>query len=151
MHKVGNDMYNGKIFASQLAQLFKDFDKKENEVAKELNIQKSTIYKYYRQERMPRLDVVLKIADYFSCRVNYLVGIEKDYVEYKPRECPTVSSRLKHYMDIKNKKVVDLVNDLNLQQGTVSNWLNGNRIPNIDGIMIIANYFNLSVDDFLGR
>ncbi len=39
----------------------------------------------------------------------------------------------------------------NVEKGTVSNWENGNRFPNENMLIKIANHFDVSVDYLLGR
>lgn len=45
----------------------------------------------------------------------------------------------------------DFAKVLNVAQPTVSNWINGNRSPNQEMLIIIADYFEVSVDFLLGR
>jgi len=46
------------------------------------------------------------------------------------------------------KKLADLIG---LEQTTIANYENGNRIPNINKITALANLFNVSTDYLLGK
>ena len=41
-----------------------------------LNLNLSECYKYLRKEYLPRLANIIKIADYFECSIDYLLGLE---------------------------------------------------------------------------
>lgn len=45
----------------------------------------------------------------------------------------------------------ELAKELNIAKQTVSNWENGNRVPDAETLIKIANYFNCSVDYLLGN
>lgn len=59
------------------------------------------------------------------------------------------SKNLKHYLQINNKTQNDLVNDLGLSSSTVSNWCTGLKLPRMNKIEMLANYFNISKSDLL--
>lgn len=61
----------------RLKELRKAKGIQEQEAAKELNIPGSTYAGYERNEREPRIDVLIKLADYFDVSVDYLIGHEK--------------------------------------------------------------------------
>lgn len=48
----------------------------QKELAKELNLSDSTISYYEKEERVPNIDVLIQIADYFEVDVKYLLGID---------------------------------------------------------------------------
>lgn len=48
----------------------------QKELAKELNLSDSTISYYEKEERIPNIEVLIQIADYFEVDVNYLLGID---------------------------------------------------------------------------
>ena len=64
---------------------------------------------------------------------------------------PTVNfpKALKYYMGARDKKQQDLIHDLKLSSATVSQWVNGKAFPRMDRLEILANYFNISVNDLL--
>lgn len=52
----------------------------------------------------------------------------------------------------KNKKSQsDLVKDLGLRQSTVSSWMIGEKYPRIDKMQMLAEYFNVSITDLVGK
>ncbi|GEP75685.1 helix-turn-helix domain-containing protein [Weissella thailandensis] len=61
----------------RLKELRKGKGMQQQEAAKELNIPGSTYAGYERGEREPRIDMLIKLADYFDVSVDYLIGHKK--------------------------------------------------------------------------
>lgn len=59
------------------------------------------------------------------------------------------SKNLKTYMDLNNKSQIDIVNDLHLSQSTVSNWCTGLKLPRMDKVQMLADYFGIEKSDLL--
>jgi transcriptional regulator with XRE-family HTH domain len=59
------------------------------------------------------------------------------------------SRRLRHYLSINGKTQADLVKDLGFNKSTVSTWFNGVKIPRMDKIDILCDYFNISRSDLI--
>ena len=61
-------------FSERLSQLRKEEKLSQEALAKKLEIG-SRAYQYYESgERLPRLDVLIKLADYFGVSLDYLAG-----------------------------------------------------------------------------
>ena len=61
------------------------------------------------------------------------------------------SNNLKYYMDLNKKNQMDLVNDLTLSQSTVSNWCTGLKLPRMNKIQMLADYFGIEKSDLLEK
>lgn len=57
--------------------------------------------------------------------------------------------KLNYYMNLNNKKQIDLMNDLNLSSATVSSWCNGKKLPRMGKIQMLADYFGIEKSDLL--
>lgn len=53
------------------------------------------------------------------------------------------SSNLNYYMKINGKIQDDLVKDLGLKSSTISSWCNGQKLPRMDKIAMLADYFGI--------
>lgn len=62
-----------------------------------------------------------------------------------------IKDRLKCERLRKNLNQTELAKFLNVSKQTVSNWENGNRIPDTLTLSKLADFFNCSVDYILGR
>ena len=61
------------------------------------------------------------------------------------------SKNLKYFMEQKGISQMDLVNDLQLSQSTVSNWCTGLKLPRMNTIQMLADYFGIEKSDLLER
>lgn len=59
------------------------------------------------------------------------------------------SKNLNHYMSISGKTQSDLINDLGFNKSAVSTWCNGTRLPRMDKVEILAQYFNINRSDLI--
>ncbi|HII4461556.1 helix-turn-helix domain-containing protein [Clostridium perfringens] len=59
--------------------------------------------------------------------------------------------RLRQLRESKELSQKDLADILKVGPSTVSMWEQGKRIPDSDMLIILANYFNVSIDYLLGR
>ena len=61
------------------------------------------------------------------------------------------SNNLNYYMQKNNTKQIDLVNRFQLSKSAVSNWCNGVKIPRMDKIEMLADYFGITKSDLLEK
>ena len=59
------------------------------------------------------------------------------------------SKNLRYYMNKYNKKQSDLINDLCFSSSTISNWCTGEKLPRMDKVQILADYFHINKSDLL--
>lgn len=62
-----------------LKNLRKTFNKTQEEIAKNLNLQKQTYQNYELGKREPNIDTLIKLADYFDVSLDFLVGRPRPY------------------------------------------------------------------------
>lgn len=61
------------------------------------------------------------------------------------------SERLVQLRKEKGIYQADLANALNIEQGAISHWEKGRRTPDKDMLILLADYFDVTVDYLLGR
>lgn len=144
-------MFDSNVFSQRLLQLMKDNDLTEKALAENLSIKALSIYRYLKQKRTPALNAVIEIADFFSCKIDFLLGNEAIYYEYHYQKCENFSTILRKHLSKNQLQIRKLHNDTSIPEISISVWLRGVYTPTIDNVMILANYFHLGVDDFLGR
>ena len=59
------------------------------------------------------------------------------------------SKNLKYYMELNGKNQMDLMNDLHLSSSTVSNWCTGLKLPRMDKVHKLADYFHINKSDLI--
>lgn len=63
----------------------------------------------------------------------------------------TINERIKEQRLLKDINQPQLAKILNVSKQTVSNWENGNRIPDVTTLSNLADFFGCTVDYLLGR
>lgn len=64
-------------------------------------------------------------------------------------EKATFSKNLKKYMDVNQKSRNDICRDLGFNYYTVTDWINGKKMPRMDKITALANYFGILKSDLI--
>lgn len=59
------------------------------------------------------------------------------------------SKNLNYYMALNGKTQTDLINDLGLNKSAVSTWCNGTRLPRMDKVELLAQYFKVNRSDLI--
>lgn len=59
------------------------------------------------------------------------------------------SKNLRYYMEKNQKNQMDLMNDLGLSSSTVSNWCTGLKLPRMDKVQMLADYFGIMKSDLI--
>lgn len=62
-----------------------------------------------------------------------------------------IAKRIQHYMEAKNKTQADLAEFMGVSQATVSNWCNGVKMPRMDKIDRICEFFGVSRTDLMAE
>ncbi len=59
------------------------------------------------------------------------------------------SRKLNYYMQLNHKQQDDIVNDLGINKSTISTWCRGLKMPRVNAIQALADYFGVSITDLL--
>ena len=62
----------------------------------------------------------------------------------------TFVEKLAYYMNRDGKTQMDLMRDLHLSSSTVSSWCTGHRLPRMDKIQLLADYFHIDRSNLIG-
>ena len=64
------------MLEERLKTLRESNEKSQLEVCTALNIEQSTLANYESGRRTPEIDILIKLAEYYNCSVDYLLGLE---------------------------------------------------------------------------
>lgn len=111
-------------------------------------------YSRYLRDSIPTIEVVLRIAKYFGCSVDYLFGLDNaknstcyitynyDISKFIPRYTELLkANNISHYKFSKEQP---------FNESIFRHWQAG-RIPRLDIVYIIAKHFGASMDYLIGR
>lgn len=65
------------MIGEQLKYLRELKKKSQQEVCSILNIEQSTLANYENDKRVPKIDILIKLAEYYNVSVDYLLGLKK--------------------------------------------------------------------------
>lgn len=128
----------------------------QDDLAKILNVSKITIDMYESGVREPNYEILCAISDYFNVDIDFLLGhqaITNDAPDISSSapisNRQAVAQNISYYMKINNKIQKDLMDDLDLNSATISSWVNGRRLPRMDKLEMLANYFGIQISDLI--
>lgn len=59
------------------------------------------------------------------------------------------AKKLNYYMALNHKQQDDIVNDLGINKSTISTWCRGIKMPRVNAIQMLADYFNINISDLV--
>ena len=142
---------NLSIFADRLSELIFDKKKSVREVAKDTSVGKSTVYEYLSGQKMPTLRNLIKLADYFSCSTDYLLGLEEEQNKLVFQSCKPFFERFEevlHYFEITRYRLEKMTG---IAESLLYYWAKGQKVPTIDNILLVCETLDCRVDFFVGR
>ena len=71
------NVFNGE-FAMRLKELREDNDLKQKELAEYLHIKQNTYSQYENGQRQLPIDILIKLAKYYSVSTDYILGLSKE-------------------------------------------------------------------------
>lgn len=129
------------MFSERLRKLRREKNLTQTELANLLNVSNGAIAMWETEKRQPDLDMVSKIASYFNVSVDYLIGREQE-------------KNMNKFKELRKKAgltQIEFAQKLNVDQSTISKWEQDKAIPDIQTLVQLASFFNVSVDYLMGR
>ncbi len=123
----------------------------EQTLAEKTGIPLSCISSYVRGLQVPYFDTLIKLADYFNCSVDYLLGrtdmiCEKSYNNRIP-----FAQRFNELLKANNYKSFKPFENTEISKSSFYEWKRGESLPTLNNIVELAKFFDCSVDFILGR
>lgn len=144
-------MINLSKFAETLEELIFDRGMTAKSLSEALGYEPSTITRYLRGERVPTVDNLVALADYFSCSTDFLLGRTETNNALKFKPCPPFNERIELLLKHFNCLSYKIYNGTGISKSRYYDWKNGKRIPTVDNIIRLAELFDCSTDFILGR
>lgn len=123
----------------------------EKSLAEKSGIPLSCISVYARGKQAPYVDTIIKLADYFNCSVDYLLG-RTDELKRKPcSNCIPFVKRFNELLIKNNCTSYKSFEQTEIKKSSFYAWKCGESLPTLDNLVELADYFNCSVEYLLGR
>ena len=142
---------NLSIFAESLSELITETKLIPSHFADQIGCGKGTISRYLNGTKMPSVELLLKLADYFQCSTDYLLGLE---TERYPRVFKTplpFQQRLPILCKELHTTKAEMKRKCEFAESAIYFWQSGERKPSVESIYKIAKAYGCSVDFVLGR
>ncbi len=138
-------------FAETLKYLISERDINQKQLAQELEITHSSVTRYLKGMREPTVSAAIKIADYFSVSMEFLLGFDTDsrlesYGKSKP-----VGEQIEKLVTSNGLTGYEFCKKCNIANPNYYYWVNGTHEPSVDNLKKIADFFNMTIDEVLGR
>lgn len=142
-----------KDFQKRFIELSAEIDvKSKDKKAEIIGINRSTFSRAINYGIIPKTSSLIRIADYFNISVDYLIASTDDEYFAKSTQSKNFLERLEELrLERKIKTRYELSQELLIHRNNISQWYKLNCLQLIDDLIIIADYFNVSVDYLLGR
>lgn len=138
-------------FSESFTELLMEHNITPSAFAKIIGCGKGTISRYQNGQKLPSLDILLRMADYFQCSTDYLLGLE---MELYPRTFQSVvpfQQRLPIFCQALGITKYQIEHKAKIAQSAIYKWQNGTGIPSVESLIKISQAFACSVDFILGR
>ena len=137
--------------SESLKDLMTEAEIKTPALARATGIDASTILTLLRGDGLPYIDTLVKLADYFHCSTDYLLGLTDLSQETTFRQRPPFPEQLTFLLQHFHVTKYRLEKDTHLSEKTVNRWHNGKTQPTVESLIRLSKYFGCSVDFLLGR
>lgn len=144
-------MDNLSKFAETLDSLMFEQEITVTQLANKIGLDSSTISRALHSQFTPSVDTLIKLADYFNCTTDFLLGIEHENYSSKFQKCPLFSEQLVRLKKYFGCPWWQFYKTAHISASRFYEWKNGKREPTLDNIIALADGFDVSVDFILGR
>ena len=136
--------------AQKLAALRKNAGLNMSELAEKVGVSRSLISKYEKGERMPGREALVLLSEFYGVSIDALLGTGASHsVEFEVNG--GIADRLKELRKKRNVSQVELARAVHVNQSSVSQWETGRTAPGKDCLLLLAEFFHVSVDYLLGK
>lgn len=115
------------------------------ELSKRIGISFETLNGYFNKNFYPEISVAKKIVKYFGCSLDYLMGIDEDFVNHD-KNLLSFGQTLKRLLKENKLSPEKLMHALNMSEANYYRWQRGTTKPAMTSLIEIAKFFNVSID-----
>lgn len=138
-------------FAERLSELIFDAGTTPTELSEKLGCGNATISHYVTGRFLPTLEMTVRLADFFQCTTDYLLGIDNENRAHTFKPRPPFGQRFVEVCKSYNISRYRLQKLTEISESTMRYWVKGKTEPSIANVVKIADKLKCSVDFVLGR
>jgi len=138
-------------FSDRLKELmFYHNDIKSEKLAVAIGVTGSTIRSWCNGTRSIYLSNALKLADFFTCSLDFLAGLTEERITVSPKICPPFYDNLRKVMKEKGITRYYLTTRTEVFDSSFTKWKNGADVQ-IETAIYLAKQLDCSLDHLVGR
>ena len=112
-------------FVERLKELMEEADISGRRLSEKVNLEHSEISKFLRGDRVPSTPSLVKLADYFNCTTDYLLGLDDILDDRKFKQRPPFNEQLSFLLKYFKTSKYRLEKETKIAELTVNNWHKG--------------------------
>ena len=123
---------------------------KSEKLAQEIGVSGASVRSWRSGKQNIYLKNLLKLANYFECSLDFLVGLTENQDIVKVKSCPDFYENLRKVMKEKGISRYYLVHFTDLNDMSFTQWKKGSDV-HIDKLIYLAKQLDCSIDHLVGR
>ncbi|MCM1545948.1 MAG: helix-turn-helix domain-containing protein [Clostridiales bacterium] len=138
-------------FSETLKELLDERGLNNKQFSKLVGISEACISLYIKNNNVPSVSHLIKIAEYFQCSTDFLLGREQFKENLSFNVCPSFGEQvcfLEKYMNFTPK---DFYSRERISKSSYFDWKYNKRKPTLDSVIALAEICERRVDFILGR
>ena len=132
-------------FQERLQDLLIENDLSRLQLSKNIGVSFETLNGYFNRDFYPELSVAIKIAQYFGCSIDYLMGLSDEFSVIERNDMSFVNT-LKKLLKDNNLSIETLMKNLHMSEANFYRWQRKSSVPSMSSLIAIAKYFDVSID-----
>lgn len=141
------------MLAKRLKLLREKQGKGQQEVCAALNIEQSTLANYENGKRIPKIDILIKIARYYNVSTDYLLGIVQQTIPYGVAsysgQNEYAGKNIAYWIFKSNFGYDEIANMLGISEDLLEDYCNGESVP-LNILIKLSEICEVSTDCLLG-
>ncbi len=141
-------------FGARLQELITEDGNSCKYIASSAGINVHYLYAYTSSSNtsMPTVDNLVRLANYFGCSLQYVVGLtDNNSACAYNRQLPEFGVRFRQVVEECGYNLYRLATKTNTSTTTYYRWINNKAQPNIESLYKVATTIDVSLDYLIGR
>ena len=151
---MGDSMISRYNMTTRYEELRLDSEKKQGEIAEFLSVKRNTYSKWENCINDMPLEKSNELANYYVTSLDYLLGLSHKRNHITERNTIDFKILAKRLYELRKEVEItqeELSEKLGFPQHTYAHYECGDRFPTTLKLLVVATYYNVSVDYLTGR
>lgn len=141
-----------KAFQERFLELVEDLpDTKRSDVPAKIGISYSIFSNGLNYGIVPKVKVLVRIADFFDCSLEFLLGLSDDENFTKSQNPTPFHMRLEALIEESKMTVYQISQKTHIERSNFSFWRRNMFLPTLEHVEILSDFFDVSFDYLVGR